>query len=294
MNADLSERFKGAARYPNRLNAVNSDPENGLDLVLNLDIRNYVAKQEQVTSTSKNDIWLSKPEIPTNQELSAEAADLSPNRVDGPYKSKERYVKTQYELFREDAVGNLRDAVHDFLADPSTGDTNNFSVYDQAHIVGFTFARRGIAARLKFSTHRSGKRIKWQNSKRLVSGSIVALLPAKTKTIKFDELVVAVVAARPLAGVLCEPPEIDIYFGRSGDIQLDSQKEWIMIEAKQGYFEAYRHTLRALQKLAREKYVLFLKNQCRLTDIVRGFLYLMTFAALALQKSPHSMFKKAL
>ncbi|KAJ9603966.1 hypothetical protein H2200_011488 [Cladophialophora chaetospira] len=264
MNADISERFRGAPRHPNSHNALSSALEDGLDLTLNLDIRDYVSKQEQITSTSDADSWLSRPDIPTNEELSALAADLSPNKVDGPYKSKERYVRIQYELLREDAVGNLRDAIHDFLPDSSTGDTHKFSVYDQVHIMGFTFARRGLAARIKFSTNRAGKQIKWQNSKRLVSGSIVALIPAKSKVIDFNELVVAVVAARPLAGVLCEPPEIDLYFGRSEDIQLDTQKEWIMIEAKQGYFEAYRHTLRALQKLSQEKFPLS-DDICRLT-----------------------------
>ncbi|OCT50332.1 Helicase required for RNAi-mediated heterochromatin assembly 1 [Cladophialophora carrionii] len=256
MNADLSERFKGPSHRPNTQTAVTSAPEDELDLTLNLDIRDYVSKQEQIESTSDRDGWLSQPEIPTNKELFADSADLLPNKIDGPYKTKDRYLKTHYELVREDAVGCFRDAIHDFRKDPSTGDTHKFSVYDQVHIVGFTFARRGLAARIRFSTRRAGKRIKWQNSKRLVSGSIVALLPAKTKLIDLNDLVVTIVAARPLQGVTCEPPEIDIHFGRPEDIQLDPQKEWLMIEAKQGYFEAYRHTLRALQKLSQEKFPL--------------------------------------
>ncbi len=253
MNADLSERFKGSARRPNTNQSLSGAFESSLDLTLNLDIRDYISRQEQISSTSDKDAWLSTPEIPTKQEFTNLAADLLPNKVQGPFKNKERYVKTHYELLREDSVGCLRDAIHEFGNDLSTGDTNKFSIYDQIHVIGFTFARRGLAARIKFSTHRAGKRIKWENSKRLVSGSIVALIPAKTKAIDFGELVIAVVAARPLAGVLCEPPEIDIYFGRPEDIQLDAQKEWLMIEAKSGYFEAYRHTLRALQKLSQEK-----------------------------------------
>ena len=253
MNVGLTERFKGRARHPNTHNALSSDLEGGLDVKLNLEIREYVAAQEQIISKSENDAWLAQPEIPTNQELSAVDTEFRANKIKGPYKSKDRYLRTHYELLREDAVGSLRDAIHDFRKDPSTGDTNRYSVYDQVHVIGFTFARRGLAARIKFSTHRAGKRIKWANSKRLVSGSIVALIPAKPKVLDLNELVVAVVAARPLAGVMCEPPEIDIYFGRPEDIQLDSQKEWLMIEAKQGYYEAYRYTLRALQKLGQEK-----------------------------------------
>lgn len=90
-------------------------------------------------------------------------------------------------------------------------------------------------------------------TKRLTSGSTVALIRKKDKLVDFSGVITAIVAARPLAGVLCQPPEIDIYFGRSEDIQIDPQEEWIMIEAKQGYFEAYRHTLQALQKLHQEE-----------------------------------------
>lgn len=76
---------------------------------------------------------------------------------------------------------------------------------------------------------------------------------ANDKLSNFEGLITAVVAARPLAGVLCQEPEIDVYLSRPEDIQLDPQDEWLMIEAKQGYFEAYRHTLEALKMLSHEK-----------------------------------------
>ena len=79
----------------------------------------------------------------------------------------------------------------------------------------------------------------------------MALTPAKDK---FKTIcIVAIVAARPLSGVEDTPPQIDIYFSRSEDIEIDPQVEWTMVEAKQGYFEANRHVLRALQKLSHEK-----------------------------------------
>ncbi|KIW76317.1 hypothetical protein Z517_11063 [Fonsecaea pedrosoi CBS 271.37] len=254
MNAELSERFKSVRHHSNvrsaRDNTLNDEP----GPTLCLDIRDYHTKQAQIQSTSDKDAWLSQDEVPTKQELAVGEATLLANKIEGPYKSKDRYLKTHHALLREDSVGCLRDAIQEFIRDPTTSDTMKFSVYDQVHIVGFTFARRGVAARIKFTTRRAGRRIKWANSKRLVSGSIVALLPAKTKTIDLNDMVVAVIAARPLAGLLSEPPEIDIYFARPEEIQLDPQKEWLMIEAKQGYFEAYRHTLKALQKLSSETF----------------------------------------
>lgn len=117
----------------------------------------------------------------------------------------------------------------------------------------------GIAFRIRFSTRRAGKRILWKYSSRLIPGTLVALSPAddcfQTKC------VVATVAARPLEKVIAYPPEVDIYFANVDDIEIDPQKEWIMTESPQSYFEATRHTLTALKKLAKEKLVLLIYFQ---------------------------------
>lgn len=83
------------------------------------------------------------------------------------------------------------------------------------------------------------------------SGSLVALSPAKDcfKT----QCVVAVIAARPLENVKKLPPEVDIFFAQPEEAEFDPHKEWIMIEARHGYYEASRHTMTALQKLSRER-----------------------------------------
>ncbi|KAK4944466.1 hypothetical protein LTR10_016140 [Elasticomyces elasticus] len=271
MNANLSERFKGG-RLPNTHQALTNAFEHGLDLSLNLDIRDYVQKQDSIKQSSEKDAWLSQPEFPTVDELAISEAAITPNKIEGPYRSKVKYLKIHYGLQREDALGSLRDALNDFRQNPAANDTTKYSVYDQVHIVGFTFARRGLAARIQFSTKRAGKRISWQTSKRLVSGSIVALFRAKDKLTDLNGLVVAVVAARPLAGVLAEPPEIDIYFSSPEAIQIDPQEEWLMIEAKQGYFEAYRHTLRALQKLSQETFPLS-EHICQLNPSIEAPAY---------------------
>ena len=83
---------------------------------------------------------------------------------------------------------------------------------------------------------------------------MVALTPAsdnfKTKCI------IAVVAARPLDGVNTSPPEIDIYFARPEEMELDPQMEFVMVEARSGYLEATKHVMKAIQKLTIEKFPL--------------------------------------
>ena len=96
-----------------------------------------------------------------------------------------------------------------------------------------------------------GKKIIWEQSKRLKQGSIIALtLPDDGfKTL----CLVGVVAGRPLAGLEQNPPEIDIFFAAPNEIEIDPHQEWLMVESRNGYFEGYRHPLLGLQKLAKER-----------------------------------------
>ena len=124
----------------------------------------------------------------------------------------------------------------------------------QVYILGFVFATKGIAARVQFSLRRVGKQVIWEQSKRLLQGSLIALTPANDmfKTI----CKVGIVAARPLSAVQQEPPEVDIFFARSEDLEIDPHREWVMVESRIGYFESARWTLQALQKIHHEKFPL--------------------------------------
>ena len=117
-------------------------------------------------------------------------------------------------------------------------------------IIAATFGKRGIAIRVAFSLARVLKKIRWEQSKRLISGSLVALTPIDD--LFQTQCTMAVVAARPLAAVEQNPPEIDLYFASPNQIQIDPEQEWLMMEVRQSYFEAQRHTMRALQKMMKE------------------------------------------
>jgi len=93
--------------------------------------------------------------------------------------------------------------------------------------------------------------VNWEQSKRLLTGTIVALTPANDMFRSTCH--VAVIAARPLAGLEQNPPEIDIFFGAPDEIEIDPQQEWLMVESRNGFYEGYRHTLQSLQMLAKEE-----------------------------------------
>ncbi|KAJ9219090.1 hypothetical protein DTO169C6_8600 [Paecilomyces variotii] len=234
-------------------------------LGLNKDIRQYVRKKD--AEGRDDEPWLSKQELPSSDEIMGTEMEnddfvaLMPNRILGPWPSSGAYLRAHYELLREDAVAPLRDAVAYVKDDPHMMDSPLLNIYEKVYITGITFAQKGVAVKVRFSTARAGKNIVWEYTKRLMSGTIVALSPANDCF--QSKCVVAVVAARPLEGVKQQPPEIDLLFARAEDADFDPQQEWIMVEAKTGYYEAHRHTMTALQKMATESFPLA-EHICRL------------------------------
>lgn len=120
----------------------------------------------------------------------------------------------------------------------------------QVHICGVTCSTRGVAIRVTFSLRRVGKLVRWEQSKRLISGGLVVLSP-RTDLYSF-KAIVAVVAARPLEALEQNPPEIDLFIPRAEEQEIDPSVEWVMVEDRGGLFEAARHTLLALQRMMRE------------------------------------------
>ncbi|KAI2023264.1 hypothetical protein LOZ46_001595 [Ophidiomyces ophidiicola] len=243
---------------------------------LNKHIRAYVNATQAV---SKDHSWISNPEIPSSAEIlgigdssqPGDAVFLNPNKIVGPWQSKHLYLKTHYDLLREDAVAPLRDAVAYVRQDPRMKDTLDICIYEKVHIIGVTFSHVGVAVKVQFSTVRAGKNIVWEYSKRLISGNIVALTPASDGFQR--KCVIAIVAARPLDGLKAQPCEVDLLFANPDDVDFDCQQEWLMVEARNGYYEAHRHTLTALQKMSREcfplaEYICDIKNNVETPEYI--------------------------
>lgn len=249
-NAHLTERIRNGrdAYYQNQ-----NGRQNRQTLALNPAVAKYVSDQAAIQADADPDDWLAVPEIPPTSEIlipDGSAVSLPRNKIDSPWNKPEKYLKAHFKLLREDTVSPLREAVAKFRKDPSRMDDNDTRIYEQVRIVGLTFTYKGICSRIRFSLARATRGIKWSSSKRLTSGTLVALTP--TKDAFQDKCILALVAARPLENLELDVPEIDILFGQSAWHEVDPQETYIMIEASQGYFEAYRHTMRALQKQSQE------------------------------------------
>lgn len=100
----------------------------------------------------------------------------------------------------------------------------------------------------------------WANSKRLRQGSLVVLSPIEDGF--RSKCLVATVAYRSLFGGLWPdveadppepeetPPRVDLYISDWSEI--DPNTRYYLLEAKDGYFESFRHTMTALQAAASE------------------------------------------
>lgn len=231
--------------------------KNEYKLELNPNIAQYVRLQNEARKSATDEDWLALPELPRGSEicLPPDAKIILPrNKIKTPYLTPVKYLKTHYRLLREDATTPLREAIDKFKMDPQRGDDNDVRIYEQVRVVALTLTYRGIAARVRFSTRRALRRILWSSNKRLTSGTLVGLTPEGDNF--RTTCILATVAARPLVNLEVNPPEVDIFFTSTEDIEIDFQRAFTMVEATQGYYEAYRHTLKALQKQSNEKFPL--------------------------------------
>jgi helicase required for RNAi-mediated heterochromatin assembly 1 len=269
VNAHLTERFGRTSLHNNAIpndNVPASTPSR-----VNNDIRQYMQISKKPVTAGP---WIEKPEVPSSLEILpprvkaafiSDAQDLidvggglRPHKAEGPYSSNEEYLGTKYELLREDTIRPLREAVEEVRKSPYKDegeyDNSSIGIYEPVYITALVFSPRGLATRVAFSLSRVKKHIRWEQSKRLITGSLVALSPVDDafKT----TCVLATVAARPLSALAQNPPEIDLFFARPEEQEIDPMKKWIMVECRTSFFEASRHTSMALQHMMREPFPL--------------------------------------
>ncbi|KAK4197127.1 putative helicase [Triangularia verruculosa] len=200
--------------------------------------------------------WKSMPELPTPVEiLRTISVDPPRNPVDRPWSSKDEYLATQYGLLRLDAIEGLRFSVERYIAACRSGarailDDEYCSVYDEVRVKGFFMARIAPLSRVEFSTPYN---VQWKTTKRLMDGNVVAL---STKKDNFRTICkIATVAQRPYAvGKDFHPMvAVDLVWADPEDVVIDPALEMVMIESRNGYFEASRHTMLGLQHVAGTK-----------------------------------------
>ncbi|NXC85444.1 ZNFX1 protein, partial [Cercotrichas coryphoeus] len=189
---------------------------------------------------------------PTYDEIHGkEKPFLRPNFVFGRYESTSIYLDTHFRLLREDFVRPLREGIMEILENLQDRNLrkkkfDDVRIYFDARIIAPHCTPNGISYKVEFDT-KPLRFVQWQNSKRLLYGSLVCMSQDHFETFLFatvanrdaEELVNGIVE-------LCFDAESQPLL--AGVQPSDS---FLMVETT-AYFEAYRHVLEGLQKMREE------------------------------------------
>ncbi|MEE6526641.1 hypothetical protein FKM82_027398, partial [Ascaphus truei] len=173
---------------------------------------------------------------------------LRPNTLSSKYESTDLYLDTHFRLLREDFVRPLRDGIREIL---QHHDDHGFRqrrfddirVYFDTRVVVPLCAASGIVYNVHFDTAPL-KMVRWQNSKRLLYGSLVCLSQDN-----FESFLFATVSNRDAEELA--KGEVQLLFSEQNREQLARTRptdSFLMVETT-AYFEAYRHVLEGLQAM---------------------------------------------
>ena len=144
LNADLTERLKHVH--------IDAGPHAETDSFYTksrerIGIREYL---DCSTLNSSSGSWLAMPELPTSAEIGSFKDgkptilkhEIPANKIDGPWKDKEDYLQSHYELLREDAVAPLREVVEEFHAKPymmEKDSEEHAGIYENVSSISFLY-----------------------------------------------------------------------------------------------------------------------------------------------------------
>ena len=118
---------------------------------------------------------------------------LRRNKTDGSYNDAEHYLDVQFRLLREDFVRPLREGIAKLLeriGSAKIGALQDIRVYKDVRLLYPICTSDGLRYRIKFDNTRL-RNVRWENSKRLIFGSLMCLSKDK-----FESFVFATIANR--------------------------------------------------------------------------------------------------
>ena len=143
--------------------------------------------------------------IPTREDIIAQQdQDQEPflrrNKIHGHYHNEEHYLDVQFRLLREDFLRPLRVGIQHLMARDIDSDSRDdrvqdVRIYENVRILFPVCTSNGVAYKINFDTS-SFQRVQWENSKRLIFGSLLCLSKDNFKSFAF-----ATVANRELNNI---------------------------------------------------------------------------------------------
>lgn len=143
--------------------------------------------------------------IPTREDIIAQQdQDQEPflrrNKVHGRYRNEEHYLDVQFRLLREDFLRPLRVGIQQLMARDGDSNSNDdrlqdVRIYEDVRILYPVCSSNGVAYKINFDIARF-QRVQWENSKRLIFGSLLCLSKDN-----FNSFAFATVANRELNNI---------------------------------------------------------------------------------------------
>lgn len=192
------------------------------------------------------------PIYPTYNEVHLdEKPFLRPNIISGKYESTAVYLDTHFRLLREDFVRPLREGILELLQSFEDQGLrkrkfDDIRIYFDTRIITPMCSSSGIVYKVQFDT-KPLKCVRWQNSKRLLYGSLVCMSKDNFETFLF-----ATVSNREQED-LCRGI-VQLCFNEQSQqllAEIQPSDSFLMVETT-AYFEAYRHVLEGLQEIQEE------------------------------------------
>ena len=133
--------------------------------------------------------------IPTLGDISIDqSGSLRKNKIKGRYHNIEHYLDVQFQLLREDFLRPLRDGIKHYREHNNSSYPNDLyqdvRIYDNVKILRPICTSSGVRYKIRFDT-RKFVDVQWENSKRLIFGSLLCLSKDN-----FENFVFATVAER--------------------------------------------------------------------------------------------------
>uniref|UniRef100_A0A8C2SUE6 Zinc finger NFX1-type containing 1 n=1 Tax=Coturnix japonica TaxID=93934 RepID=A0A8C2SUE6_COTJA len=211
---------------------------------------NYTLMQPQ--AEGQEETYRTMTIYPTYDELHHDVKPfLRPNIVSGRYESTNIYLDTHFRLLREDFVKPLREGILDLLQsfeDKSLRKRrfDDIRIYFDTRVIAPLCSPSGVVYKVQFDI-KPLKFVRWQNSKRLLYGSLVCMSRDHFETCLF-----ATVSERDSAELAKGIVQLSFNAqSRALLAEVQPSDSFLMVETT-AYFEAYRHVLEGLQEIQEE------------------------------------------
>ncbi|XP_062608634.1 NFX1-type zinc finger-containing protein 1-like [Saccostrea cucullata] len=180
---------------------------------------------------------------------------------DGQYDDMEHYLDVQFRLFREDCISQLRDGIQEYRQEYDAGNGNryirrleNARIYSDVRILYRETSLDGILHILQLDNE-TFENIDWDNTKRLIHGSLVCL-----SCDHFDTFALATIMAADTKDLSARGIFKVQIIQESNELKGDILGCLFQMIESTALFEAYRHGLEKLKtikpgQLVFEKYI---------------------------------------